>query len=162
MGMSAPAEGGAELLQRAGDGAAPAGRAAVALGARPARAMDPPAAAVAGSVLAMGLVPCSPRALLAAAAAGRARASEPEVEPHRQDSPPQKAASAARHLRSGAPAGRRWSSSRCCSREPDRGEPAARGRRRGGGAPGRRELGRRGHGRRGLSQVEGAAAEGDR
>ncbi|CAK0788040.1 unnamed protein product [Prorocentrum cordatum] len=55
--------------------------------------MDPLAAAVAGSVLAPGLVPCAPRvpALdLAAVAAGRGRTSKPEAEPCCQDHPPRK------------------------------------------------------------------------
>ncbi|CAK0874216.1 unnamed protein product, partial [Prorocentrum cordatum] len=93
MGVSAPAEEGAEPLQRAGDGTALAGRAAVVFGARPARATGSPAAAVAGSVLARGLVPCEPRvpALdLAAVAADRARACEPEVAPFLQGHPPRK------------------------------------------------------------------------
>ncbi|CAK0841169.1 unnamed protein product [Prorocentrum cordatum] len=95
MGMSAPAEKETEPLQPAGDGAAPACQAAVAPGDRPARATGPPAAAAAGSLLALGLVPCEPRvpALdLAAVAADRAHTGEPEGAPCRQGHPPQREA----------------------------------------------------------------------
>ncbi|CAK0793075.1 unnamed protein product [Prorocentrum cordatum] len=81
----------------------------------PARAMDPPAAAAASSVLAPGLAPCAPRvpALdLAAVAAGRGPSGGSWAEPCCQDHPPHRltarAASPRRGLgRSVAPALRR-------------------------------------------------------
>jgi len=80
----------ARLRPGSARGAAACGHRGEVQGGDPRRAMDPPAATVASSVLALGLAPCAPRALaldLTVTPAGRGPAGASEAAPCCQDHP---------------------------------------------------------------------------